>query len=314
MTILEESRMHDFAKKQASSRNLISHKANVSLNLVFLAYSVLCLLPLVLIFVISITDEKAIASNGYSLFPEKLSTLAYRYIFTDAAQIIRSYGISIFVTVTGCLLSILIISLYAYPISRKDFKYRNFFSFFAFFCMLFNGGLVPWYLVYTRLLQLKDNILVLIIPLLIPPFYVIIMKTFFANSIPASVVESAKMDGAGELRIFFSIVLRLSTPALATIGLFSMLGYWNDWFVSLMFIIKERLMPLQLLLYRVEMTIQTILDLSTQLNMGEATLSELPGESARMALCIVTIGPIVLAYPFFQRFFIKGLTIGAVKG
>lgn len=284
------------------------------LNLIFFIYSALCLLPLVLVFVISITDEKTIASNGYSLWPEKFSTLAYRYIFNDAEQIIRSYGISIFITVVGCFLSVLFVALYAYPISRKDFKYRNFFAFFAFFCMLFNGGLVPWYLVYTRLLGLKDNILVLIIPLLVPPFYVIIMKTFFSNSIPSSVVESAKMDGAGEFRIFFQIILKLSTPALATVGLFSMLGYWNDWFVALMFITKTRFMPLQLLLYRVEMTIQTLLDISTAANLGEMTISELPGESARMALCVVTIGPIVLAYPFFQRFFIKGLTIGAVKG
>lgn len=306
--------MKILAKRKMSVQNVVSPGANIVLNLIFMLCAALCLLPMLLVLVISFTDERSIVEKGYTLFPDKISLLAYEYIFNDATQIMRSYGVSIFRTVVGCVLSVLIVSLYAYPVSRKDFKYRNVFSFYAFFCMLFNGGLVPWYLVYTRLLQLKDNILVLIIPLLIPPFYVIIMKTFFSTSVPSAIIESAKIDGAGEFRIFFRIVLRLSTPALATIGLFSMLGYWNDWYVAMLFITKSKLMPLQYLLYRVETSIEILLNLSSATYIDPSLIANIPSESARMALCIVTIGPIVLAYPFFQRYFIKGLTIGAVKG
>jgi putative aldouronate transport system permease protein len=263
---------------------------------------------------VSISDEKAIAINGYSLLPQKPSLAAYQFIFNDSGQILRSYGISIFITVVGTLLSVLITAMFAYPISRKEFKYRNFFAFIVFFTMLFNGGLVPWYMVYSNLLHLKDTLWVLMMPMLLSPFYLLIMKTFFSNSLPDSVIESAKMDGAGEFKIFFSIVLRLSTPALATIGLFSTLGYWNDWFNALMFISKTQLFPLQFLLYRVQASLETLIEMSSKTGQNSLTMADLPGESTRMALCVITIGPIVLAYPFFQKYFIKGLTIGAVKG
>lgn len=301
-------------KREKHTQNQISGVSNFLINIIFIIYVTLCISPLLLVFMVSITDENTLNAKGYSFFPEKFSSLAYKYILSDTGQIIRSYGVSLFVAIVGTLLSVLIIALFAYPLSRKDFKYRGFFSFMVFFTMLFNGGLVPFFMVYSKLLKWNNTIYVLIFPMLITPFYVIIMKTFFSTSIPDSIVESAKIDGAGDFRVFFSIILRLSTPALATIGLFDTLQYWNDWFLSLLFITDDKLVPLQFLLYRVQTSLAYLIQISAQTGQGAMTLASLPGQSARMALCVVTIGPIVLAYPFFQKYFVKGLTIGAVKG
>ncbi|RKP54508.1 carbohydrate ABC transporter permease [Cohnella endophytica] len=263
---------------------------------------------------VSITNESTLSTNGYSFFPKAFSLQAYQYIFRDTQQIIRSYGVSLFITIAGTFLSVFIIALYAYVISRKGFKYRGFFSFLVFFTMLFNGGLVPTFMIYSNVLGWSDTLFILIFPLLVSPMYVIIMKTFFSSSIPDSLVEAAKIDGAGEWRIFFSIILRLSTPALATIGLFNTLHYWNDWFTALLYITDEKLIPLQFLLYRVQSTLEYLIQISSQSGQGAMTIADLPGQSARMALCIVTIGPVILAFPFFQKYFVKGLTIGAIKG
>lgn len=307
--------MNKIAKnKKYQISNSISGTSNVILNILFLFYVFLCICPIILVFMVSITSESALNKNGYSFFPEKISFLAYSYIFSDAAQIIRSYGVSLFITIFGTFLSVFITALYAYPLSRKDFKYRNAFTFFVFFTMLFNGGLVPWYMVYAKFLNLKDNLLVLILPLLLSPMHVLIVRTFFKNSIPDSIIESAKIDGAGEFRIFFSIVLRLSTPVLATIALFSTLAYWNDWYNALMFISDTKLIPLQYLLYKVQSSIEILNEIIGNSGAGLYSLDTIPSQSARMALCIVAIGPVILAYPFFQKYFVKGLTIGAVKG
>lgn len=302
------------ASSKKYDQNSISKPANLILNLIFIVNVIVCLCPILLVFMVSITDESAINKYGYSFFPEKFSLQAYSYIFNDSEQIIRSYLISIFITVAGAILCVLVTALYAYPLSRKDFRYRNIFSFIIFFTMLFNGGLVPWYMVYTNLLQLKDSFWALLIPGMLSAMNVLMVRTFFSNSIPDSIIESAKIDGAGEFRIFFSIVIRLSTPVLATIGLFSTLHYWNDWFNALMFISENKKMPLQFLLYRVQSSIEILNEISNRTGQGGDTLASLPNQSARMALCIVTIGPIILAYPFFQKYFVKGLTIGAVKG
>lgn len=301
-------------KKQKKLNNEISNTSNFILNLIFIIIVILCICPLILVFMVSITDETSLIKNGYSFLPQKLSSLAYQYILSDAGQILRSYGVSLFVTIFGTILSVFIIALYAYPISRKDFKYRNIFAFIVFFTMLFNGGLVPTFMIYSKFLKWTNTIFILIFPLLLQPMYVIIMKTFFSTSIPDSIVEAAKIDGAGDFRIFISIVLRLSTPALATIALFNTLLYWNDWFTPLMYISDNKLMPLQFLLYRVQSSLEYLIQISTQTGQGSQTLANLPGQSARMALCIVAIGPIILTYPFFQKYFVKGLTIGAIKG
>lgn len=301
-------------KTKKGIKNEISGFTNGIFNVIFIIYSIICICPVILVFMISVTDETSLVENGFSFFPEKFSSLAYRYIMSDIEQIMKSYGISIFITVVGTFLSLLIITLYAYPLSRKNFKYRNFFAFIVFFTMLFNGGLVPSFMIYSKLLGWTNTLQILIFPGLMAPMNVIIMKTFLSNSIPDSVIESAKIDGAGELRVFFSIVLRLSTPALATIGLFTTMHYWNDWFTALMYITKDNLLPLQFLLYRVQSSLEYLIQLSNTTGQGTLTLAELPGESARMALCIVSIGPIIFSYPFLQKYIVKGLTIGAVKG
>jgi len=288
--------------------------AQASIHVFFVLACALCLIPLVLVAIVSFSDERSILANGYSFFPEAFSLDAYRYLLEDSGRLLNAYGISILVTVVGTLTSLLISSLLAYPLSRKDFPQRNRLAFFVFFTILFNGGLVPWYLVYTNLFHLKDTLLALLVPnLLMNGFYILIMRTFFANSIPASLIESAQIDGAGEWRTFFKIVFPLSLPVLATIGLFTTLGYWNDWFNSLVFVYDNRLISLQYLMTKTLLSIQFLQSHTQNSNVGKL-LSEMPTETVRMAMAIVGIGPIVLAYPFFQKYLVKGLTVGAVKG
>jgi putative aldouronate transport system permease protein len=298
-------RIHDVAKKITFE--------NVVINFTFLLYSAVCIFPLLLVVAVSLTDEKTITQYGYNFIPKKFSLDAFSYLFKSSNNIVNSYGVSTLVTVVGTSLSVLIIAMLAYPLSRKDFKYRKAFSFFIFFTMLFNGGLVPWYIICVRVLHLKNSLMGLIFPYLVNAWYVMILRTFFASAIPDAVLESAKIDGAGEWLTFFKIVLPLSLPGLATIALFSTLTYWNDWWLSLIFITKEKYMPLQYLLMRVQMSIQFLANSNTNSNLQES-LSRMPQETLRMAMCVAAIGPIIFAYPFFQKYFIKGLTVGAVKG
>jgi putative aldouronate transport system permease protein len=294
----------------------ISRTSDFIINLIFTIYTILCLMPLMLVFMVSITDEKTALINGYSFLPDLYSLSAYAFLLEDWRQIVQSYGVSIFVTIVGTALSLLIMALYAYPISRKDFPHRNFFSFFMFFTMLFNGGLVPWYLVYTQLLDMKNSIWSLIIPLLVSAFFVLMLRTFFSTTVPFELLESAKIDGAGEFRIFAQMVLPLSLPVMATVALFQTVTYWNDWFLSLVFISGNDNVSMQFLMYRTMLDIQ-FLSSNVQAAQGLAQsggLVNIPTETVRMAMAVLGIGPIVLAYPFFQRYFIKGLTIGAVKG
>lgn len=300
-------------KEKKTRINSISGFSNIIINLLFIIITILCVVPLLLVISVSFTPENNLTLEGYKLIPSKISLYAYKYVFADYQRILRGYGITTFVTVVGSALSVMITALLAYPISRKDFKYRNQFSFIIFFTMLFNGGLVPFYLVYTQLLGLKNNIWVLILPMVVSPFYVLVMRTFFTNNVPDSIIESSRIDGAGEFRTFLQIVLPLSLPGLATIGLFSTLTYWNDWWLSLIFITDEGLVNLQYLMYKVQLNIQ-YLNSNTQIGGISGGNLNIPDQSARMAMCIIGIGPIIFAYPFFQRFFIRGLTVGAVKG
>lgn len=283
-------------------------------HIFFITFSILTLLPLILIFMVSITEEKTLLLNGYSFLPEKISFAAYTYLFNGSSKILNAYGITIFVTVVGTVVSLFLTALLAYPISRKDFPFRKSLTFYVFFTLLFNGGLVPWYLVYTQYLGLGDTIAALIIPnLLINALFVLIMRTFFTTTIPPGLIESAQIDGAGELRIFFQIILRLSLPVLSTIGLFNTLAYWNDWYNSLVFISDPNKFGLQYLLNKILKDIQVILDTSGNSNQS-ILLADIPTETVRMAMGMIGLGPIVIAYPFFQRYLIQGLTIGAVKG
>lgn len=286
------------------------------LHLFFICLSLACLLPVLLVISISFSDENTVVANGFKFYPEKFSLDAYSFLYNQLSQIITAYGVTIFVTVVGTLLSLLLIALYAYPLSRRELRHRNKFALFIFLTMIFNGGLVPWYLVYVNLLHLKDSVWSLIIPLFLQPFFVIIMRTFFQTTIPDSIIESATIDGASEVKIFYKIILPLSLPVLATIGLFNTLNYWNDWFLSLIFITKGNGISLQYLMYKTLLNIQYLTtneNAANQLSKMGAVVN-LPSQTLRMAMAVVGIGPIIFAYPFFQKYFVKGLTIGAVKG
>ncbi len=298
--------MRDFIK--------INRKADIALNIVMILCTIACVLPLLIVFSASITDEKTVTMYGYSLFPRNLSLEAYKYIYKDIMVILRAYGVTVFVTVVGSALSLVTIALYAYPISRKDFKYRNVFTFIVFLTMLFNGGLVPWYMVYVNVLHIDDTIMALILPYLMTPLYVLIMRTFFMTAIPDGIIEAARIDGAGEFQTFVWIVLPLAKPVLATIGLFNILTYWNDWYAPLLFINNEKLFNLQYLMYRVDKAIIYLSNNAGSINNATQIMANLPSQTARMAMAVVAIGPIILAYPFFQKYFVEGLTIGSIKG
>lgn len=292
----------------------ISTRWNILFNFIFSIWSILCIGPVLLVLSVSLTDEDAIYNYGYSFIPQKFSFKAYEYIFKSGASILGAYGVTIFATVIGTILSVVVISLYGYASSRKNLKYRGFFTFFAAFTMLFNGGLVPTYIVVSNYLHLKDKIWVLIFPLLFNAFYMIVVRTFFATNIHESILESARIDGSGELRTFIRIVIPLSVPALATIALFSTFGYWNDYMQPLLYINNPKYYNLQFMMYTLLTNLQFLQNFSSQSAELSKAAQSVPKEGVRMALAILTIGPIILAYPFFQRFFIKGLTIGAVKG
>jgi putative aldouronate transport system permease protein len=295
--------------------NSVSRLSNLFFNFVLFLYGFLCLAPLVLIISASLTEEKLLAIKGYSFIPEKITTYAYEFIFANTPQVVTAYGISILVTVAGTALSVLVMALYAFPISRQDFKYRGFFSFFLIFTMLFNGGIVSTYLIGVNVLHFRDNLWGLIIPYLMNAFSVIILRTFYKTNIPISLIESAKIDGAGEFTVFFKIVLPLALPGIATIAMFSLVKYWNDWFQAALYINDPNMAPLPYLLYQLQTSMQYLLQNSSNVG-GRAAdvLSKMPSEAARMAMVVIGVGPVILTFPFFQKYFVKGLTVGSVKG
>lgn len=281
------------------------------IHLIFIVFSLLCIIPIVAVISISLSTEMDIGKYGYSLIPRTIDLLAYKYVFANPQQIVNAYIISIILTVFGTIVSLLLSSMLAYSISRSDYKHKNKITFFLFFTMLFNGGLVPWYMLVTNILHLKDTIWSLMLPYLILPWFVFLLRTYF-QKLPISLVESAKLDGARELRIFWTIVLPLSKPALATVGLFIMLMFWNDWWLGLLFVQQNKaIISIQLMLYNMMADIEF---LSSSMNSAPAVNVTLPSESARMAMCILAAGPMLFVFPFFQKYFVKGLTVGAVKG
>ncbi|MDD6483082.1 MAG: carbohydrate ABC transporter permease [Clostridiales bacterium] len=285
---------------------------NILLDILFVIIAVVCVYPVLLVIGISLTDETALAEYGFNVIPKVWSVDAYRYIVSTGATIVRAYGVTIIVTVIGAVTSTLVVALYAYPLSRKDFAYRKLFMFLAFFTMLFSGGVVSWYMICTNMLHLKNSVWAMILPYVMNAWHVIVMRSFFSMSIPAAIIESAKIDGAGEWRIFFNLVMPLAVPGLATIGLFATLTYWNDWTLPLYFVTEPKMYNLQFLLQSMISNIQMLSENSAL--MGSASLlANVPKEGARMALCIIATGPILIVYPFFQKYFIQGLTVGAVK-
>jgi putative aldouronate transport system permease protein len=283
--------------------------AKFFINIVLTFISICCLIPFLIVISSSLTDEQTIIENGYSLFPRKLSLLAYEYILNDPGQIGRAYGVTIFITVVGTIVSLVLSSSLAYVLSRKDFPHRGKISLYLFFTMLFNGGMVPSYIIVAQVLNLKDTVFALILPYLIVPFYVLLLRTYFSE-IPFSLVESAKIEGASEINVLFKIILPLSLPAMATVGLFIVLQYWNDWWLALLYIDNAELNPLQYLLYLIMQNLNAMRLSPIQ---GQV-VSVLPGENARMAMAVLAIGPIIFAFMFVQKYFVSGLTIGAVKG
>jgi len=282
-------------------------------HLAMIVLSLACILPFVLLVMASITDEKSIVTDGYSFFPSGFSLDAYRYLWQQSSQIFHAYGVTVLITVVGTAASLVVTSLLAYPLSRRDLPGGQTMTFVVFFTLLFNGGLVPTYMVYTQLFHIQDTLFALLIPwLLMNGFNVLLMRTFFSTTIPAAVLESASIDGAGEYRIYARIVLPLSMPILATVGMFQALAYWNDWNNGLVFVHNPDLFSLQNVLNRIMNDIQF---LATNGNSNtSAALVQLPSETFRMAIAAIGVVPILIAYPFFQKYFVKGMTIGAVKG
>jgi putative aldouronate transport system permease protein len=300
---------------QTSRReNKITPLTNVFLNAGFILLSLACVLPVILVIIVSITHNDSLLNRGYSFIPEKLSWIAYESLFKDYSTIVGAYAVSIGITVVGTILSVIFMALYAYPISRQDYPFRGIFTFVLFFTMLFNGGIVSKYIVFTQTINLLDSYAALILPLLIIPFNVIIMRTFFQSTIHPALIESARIDGGGELLIFIRIVLPLSLPVMATMALLSTIVYWNDWFNALLFIRTEEKYPLQYLMMRVLNDVQFMRSNVQLAAQNPQLMSDLPNESLQMAMAVVGMGPILLVYPFFQKYFVKGLTVGAIKG
>ena len=289
-------------------------KAKLISTVILGVFVALALLPILLIVIASFTDENTLLRNGYSYLPRKVSLDAYVYMVKQGMVILRSYGVAFVVTLIGTVVSVLLTAMLAYPISRKSFKYRNVLAFFVFFTMLFNGGIVPAYIMWTRFFHIKNTLAALIVPnYLVSAFNVILVKNYYSNSIPESLVEAAKIDGASEYRIFFRIMLPLAVPAIMTIALFTGLCYWNDWTNGLYYITNEKLYSIQLLLMKIMNNIQALKTNSSASLIGTGAVA-LPGTSIRMAMAVVGILPIIIIYPFMQKYLIRGVVVGAVKG
>jgi len=287
--------------------------SNLVAHAILLPMVLVCLLPLLLILIVSFTGEKEVLTNGYGFFPATWTVDAYKSVFKAPEQILHAYFVTISATVMGTLLGMLLSSTLGYVISRRDYALARPTAFYVFFTMLFSGGLVPWYILVSQTLHLKDTIFVLFLPYLVVPWFVMLMKAFF-QGLPGSLIESAKIDGASEFLIFFRIVLPLSKPMLATISLFFVLMYWNDYWLSLLFIERTNNVSLQFLLYRIMSNIDFLNSALAQQAGGMLNGASRPTITARMALAVVAAGPMLVVFPFFQRFFVRGLTVGAVKG
>lgn len=294
--------------------NQITKGTDAFFNLVFILLSLLCIFPVVFVFSISISSEAGIQKYGYQIIPTELSASAYQFLWNERGTILHALFISVLVTAIGIVISVLLTTSMGYVLSRNTYALKGFYTWVVFIPMIFNGGMLASYVVNANILHLRDTIWALILPLAVSSFNVVICKTFFKTTIPDSIVESAKMDGASQLRIFLQIVLPISKPILATIGLFAAFGYWNDWFQASLYISKQNLQSLQSLLNNIQNNIEYIANNPYGGLSLQQYKASMPTESVRMAIAIVIILPIACVYPFFQKYFITGLTIGSVKG
>lgn len=282
----------------------------IILNLIFILLCVICIAPFLLMLSSSFTEEATLMREGYNFIPKVFSTYAYSYLIDSSAKILRGYGITILVTVVGTVASLAMTTLFAYPLSRKELPFRGLFSFFVFFSMLFNGGLVPTYIMWTNTFHINNTIWALLIPnLLMSGFFIILVRSYFTTNIPDALIEAARIDGAGEYKILLNIVLPLSKPIMATMALMVGLNYWNDWTNSLYYITDENLYSIQAILNTMISNVQFMQSTSVATSVGT-----LPSVGIRMAIAVISILPVLCIYPFFQRYFVKGIVVGGVKG
>ncbi|MCL2426002.1 MAG: carbohydrate ABC transporter permease [Oscillospiraceae bacterium] len=293
--------------------NNIGRLGEAGIHILVGGFALLCIIPFIFIIIIAFSSAESLRTVGYTFFPTEWTTASFRAAFDMGDQLWRSFFNSVIVTVVGTFFSVLITLLYAYGLSRPDYPLRKPFAFFLFFTMVFGGGLVPTVVVIRNVLGLSNSLSALIIPALIIPFHVIIMRTFLKGSVPEALIESARLDGAGEFRTLFSIVVPISKPGIATVSLLTAINYWNDWFLSLLFIRDRELFPLQYLLMEMQQNIEFLRRNLALVGAANVNFADLPGEGLRMALAVIIVIPIAFAYPFFQRYIISGLTIGAVK-
>lgn len=296
-------------KRKEKSKSMTVFQSIAYVLLTFGA--VICVLPFVIILSGSLSDNMTIMKEGYSILPKNFSLLAYETIFRAPGEILQAYKMTTFYTVVGTFVGLFMITLTAFVISRKEFKYRNQVSFLIYFTTLFGGGLIPWYLMYTNVLNLKGSTFPIWFPGVMSPFLVVLMRTFISDSVPEAVTESAKLDGAGQFMLFYRIVIPVIGPGLATVGLFLALGYWNDWYRSSLFSTTQKTWELQFYL-------SNMLNMSASLKQmaqsANISTKDIPMQSMKLAMAVVVTGPVLLFYPFVQRYFVSGIMVGAVKG
>ncbi len=303
------------AKQEESGQSLnqIKKSTNIVFNIIFLILAVMCVIPLLFVFSISITEEEALRTNGYQLIPSVFSGSAYKFLWNERGMILRAAFMSVLVTIVGTLIAIALDTSMGYVVSRRNFKLKKLYTWLIFIPMVFNGGMLASYVVVNNILKLSNTIWALILPLACSSFSVTICRTFFRTTVPDSIIESAKIDGAGQFRIWSQIVMPISKPVIATIGMFAAFGYWNDWFQASLYIQDKNLQTLQSLLNNIQKNIEYIANNPYGGLSLQQYKASMPTESVRMAIAIVIIVPIACTYPFFQKYFISGLTIGSVK-
>ena len=294
--------------------NRISKPTNLIFNMIFLLLALAAIVPFVLVLMISISNEEMIRLYGYHLIPKKFSLDAYRFLWNERDTMLQSLGISLANTVIGTLISVVLTTSMGYVLSRPQYRLKGFLTYMIFIPMIFSGGMVASFVVNVNILHLRDTIWSMILPLLLSSFNIVICRSFFKSTIPESVIKSAHIDGASQLRIYSGIVMPLSTPVIATMGLFSCFGYWNDWFQASLYISNPKLIPLQTMLMKLQADIDYIASNPAAGVSLQQYIANMPTNGVRMAIAVVVIIPIACAYPFFQKYFISGLTIGAVKG
>ena len=287
-------------------------KTNILIHLIFIAFAAACVLPFMMVISASLTSVRDLSINGFSILPPKVDFSAYAYLFNNPKQIVDAYGVTFFITIVGTILSVLVMAMASYVLARPNCIFKGAATAYIFLPTLFSGGMVSSYIINTQYLHLTDNIWVMILPGLVNVFHVFMIRTFF-KQLPEALFDAAKVDGASEIRICFSIALRLSKPVLASVAFLGALGRWNEWYNARLYIRSEEKYPLQYLLQRIMMNIQELLKAMEHVPQS-VNLSDSPGENLRMALLVVCIGPVMLFFPFFQKYFTKGMTVGAVKG